>query len=201
MHWLSTLQPDRHCGRTGSHMIPPQLRFAPITQVPPPLQVEAAVTTPLTHLGSAQRVPDRYLRQAPVPLQVPSVPQLVAPWSWQVRLGSWPPAATEPQTPGDAARLQDWQTPSQRLLQQTPCAQKPLAHWASREHRFPCGSFPHEPPTQLLPVVQSALLVQVAPQRLPLQRLGAQLRTAGVTQAPAVQTLAAVQREVAASHD
>jgi hypothetical protein len=104
------------------------------------------------------------------------------------------------QIPCEPAALQVWQTPLQRPLQQTPCAQKLLKHSESCPHRVPSGFFPHEPFTQLLPAVQSALLVQLEPQRLPLHLLGAQSRAGGVTQAPAMHTLSATQRLVPVSH-
>ena len=120
MHWESLLHPERHWGRAGSHMIPGQAVMAPVTQVPFPLQVETAVTTPLLQRALAQTVPIRCLRHPPLPLQVPSLPQSEAGWSVQVPVGSSPPGGTERQIPGDAGRLHAWQTPLQGPLQQTP---------------------------------------------------------------------------------
>jgi hypothetical protein len=88
----------------------------------------------------------------------------------------------------------------QRPLQQTPCAQKLLKHSESCPHSVPSDFFPHEPLMQLFPAVQSALLAQLEPQRLPLHLLGIQSRAGGVTQAPPVHTLSATQRLVVASH-
>jgi hypothetical protein len=79
MHCESRLQPDRHWGIVGSHMIPGQSLLAPAWHVPVPLHSEAAVVTPLAHLAGAHWVPALYLRQPPLPLQVPSFPQLAAP--------------------------------------------------------------------------------------------------------------------------
>jgi hypothetical protein len=56
-----------------------QLKVAPPTQAPTPLQVEASVFTPATHFWAAQMVPAAYWRQPPAPLQAPSLPQLCAP--------------------------------------------------------------------------------------------------------------------------
>jgi hypothetical protein len=61
-------------------MIPWHEREAPATQVPVPLQREASVTVPAEQRAAAQTVPDAYRRQPPMPLHVPSVPQLAAPW-------------------------------------------------------------------------------------------------------------------------
>jgi hypothetical protein len=118
----------------------------------------------------------------------------------QVRVGSAPPDGTEMQIPCDPAALQVWQTPLQRPLQQTPCAQKLLKHSESCPHSVPSGFLPHEPLMQLFPAVQSALVVQLEPHRLLLHLLGVQSRAGGVTQAPAMQTLSATQRLVEALH-
>jgi hypothetical protein len=123
MHCESRLQPDRHWGRVGSHMMPGQAVMAPVTQVPLPSQVDMAVTTPLLQWASAQRVPGRCLRQPPLPLQVPSLPHPETGSSLQVPVGSSPPGGTDRQIPGDPGRLQAWQTPLQAPLQQTPWAQ------------------------------------------------------------------------------
>jgi hypothetical protein len=79
MHCESRLQPDRHWGSAGSHMIPGQSLLAPAWHAPVPLHSEAAVTTPPVHFAGAHCVPALYLRQPPLPLQVPSFPQLAAP--------------------------------------------------------------------------------------------------------------------------
>jgi len=48
---------------------------AGVTQVPLPLQVDAACALPLVQEAAPQLVPERAFRQAPAPLQVPSRPQ------------------------------------------------------------------------------------------------------------------------------
>jgi hypothetical protein len=58
MHWESRVQPERHWGRLGSHMMPGQGVVAPGWQVPL-LHWPGAVTTPSTHLAGEQRVPER----------------------------------------------------------------------------------------------------------------------------------------------
>jgi hypothetical protein len=75
--------------------------------VPAPSQVEASLLVPPLHVWGTQMVPAAYLRQAPAPLQAPSFPQLVAPWSLQLPVGSWPPAGTLLQVPATPGTLQD----------------------------------------------------------------------------------------------
>jgi hypothetical protein len=68
--------------------------------------------------------------------------------------------------------------PLQAVAQQTPWAQTPEAHSlaVSSEHGSPLGFFPQDPRTQTLGVAHWLSSEQRWPQRLPLQRLGAQLR-------------------------
>jgi hypothetical protein len=49
--------------------------------VPAPLQVRAGVNVEPLQVAPAQDVPAAYTRQAPLPLQNPSVPQVAAPAS------------------------------------------------------------------------------------------------------------------------
>jgi hypothetical protein len=73
------------------------------------------------------------------------------------------------QAPTVPASAQDWQVPPHALLQQTPCAQKPLLHSVPPAHAEPSGLRPQLEDVQTLPVVQSALVVQVASQLPALQ--------------------------------
>jgi hypothetical protein len=60
---------------------------------------------------------------------VPSNPQLVAALAGHsLAVRGVPPAATNEQTPGAAAVLQDLQVSVQAPSQQTPSTQNPLAH-------------------------------------------------------------------------
>jgi hypothetical protein len=93
--------------------------------------------------------------------------------------------------------LQAWQLPSQRLLQQTPWAQKLLAQSTSCEQRLPMACLPHDPSTQTLGAVHSELLWHELPQRLPLQVNGVHERPSGTEQAPPMHTPGAVQSLVA----
>jgi hypothetical protein len=177
-----------------------QVNDAPGTQVPPPSQVEANVLIPSTQLWGAQMIPAAYLPQPPAPLQAPSLPQLAAPWSRQAPVGSWPPSGTKLQVPAVPETLQDMQLPSQRLLQQTPSAQKLDAQSSSRPHRLPMGCLPHVPPMQTFWAEHSFLVVHEVPQRLPLHMKGVQGRASGTAHAPLRQTPSAVHSLVAGLH-
>jgi len=67
----------RHCPfppqTYGSHGC-----WAPGAQTPAPSQRPASVATAPAHDGATQVAPDAYSRQAPLPSQNPSVPQVVA---------------------------------------------------------------------------------------------------------------------------
>ena len=52
-----------------------------VPQVPAPSQVRGGVNVVPLQVEAVQVVPVAYLRQAPPPSQVPSVPQVEAPWS------------------------------------------------------------------------------------------------------------------------
>jgi hypothetical protein len=99
-----------------------------IGQLPLPLQVAAGVATPAAHEASRQGVPEGWLRQAPAPLQVPSVPQLVAGVTMHMPLGSATPEGTLVQVPTEPPTVQLRQPPAQASLQQTPSAQMPETH-------------------------------------------------------------------------
>jgi hypothetical protein len=115
-------------------------------------------------------------------------------------VGSRAPFGTALQVPRMPGTLQDWQTPSQRVLQQIPWAQKLEEQSASWAHRLPIGCCPHEPPAQTLGAAHSLLLPQALPQRLPLQVKGEQGRASGTAQAPPRQTPSAVHSLVAGLH-
>ena len=63
------------------------------------------------------------------------------------------------QIPIEPESAQLWQGPSQRLWQQTPCAQKPLRHSASAAQA--CSLRPQLPRTQALPSTQSCSVLQL----------------------------------------
>jgi hypothetical protein len=90
-----------------------------VTQVPAPLQVGAAVSTALEQEGEPQEVPLAGYRQAPLPSQVPSRPQVV-PAAVQrpfdeapATIGLQRPLACPVSVPEH-----DWQTPAHEFSQQ-----------------------------------------------------------------------------------
>lgn len=98
------------------------------------------LTAAPSQVPGPQIVPAMWLRQAPLPLQVPSRPQVEASDSGQV-LGrrGLSPAGTKPQRPGELGVLQDLQVSVQALLQQRPSTQKPLAQSPLQPHVTPFG--------------------------------------------------------------
>src|SRR5258706_7112133 len=89
---------------------------APPLHVPPCLSVVV-----LTQEAAEQLVPSGYFSQAPAPLQLPSVPQLIEPWSAQ--LPSLVPAGTAWQVPILPGTLHDRHEPHVADAQQTPSVQ------------------------------------------------------------------------------
>jgi hypothetical protein len=108
-------------------------------QVPVPLQREAAVSVPPVQAGSLQITPAPYLRQAPAPSQVPSLPQLVMPWSSHSFRGSNPASAGR-QIPTPPCKAHELQGPEQSVAQHTPSKQKPLRQSSGAEQDCPLGS-------------------------------------------------------------
>jgi len=53
--------------------------FVGVTHMPLPLHVDAGVSVDPVHVEAAQIVPAAYRRQAPLPLQEPSVPHIATP--------------------------------------------------------------------------------------------------------------------------
>jgi hypothetical protein len=120
----------------------------PAMQVPTPSQVDASRRVEPVQLPAAQTVPWAYLRQAPAPSHIPSLPQLVAPSSAHSLAGSVP-AGTGEQVPTLPAMLQASQAPMQALSQQTPSAQIPLEHSPGAVQSAPIDFFGmHVVPTQ-----------------------------------------------------
>ena len=89
------------------------------------------------------------------------------------------------QVPGDVATAHDWHVPAHAVRQQTPCAQKPLAHSLPSAHVAPGDLRPHEPLLHTEGETQSASAVHVPLQAEAPHLYGAQEDAAGVTQAPA----------------
>jgi hypothetical protein len=154
-----------------AHTYGVQGAFVTVWQTPIPLHSRAGVTVvELMQLATTQTVPWPYWRQAPAPLQLPSVPQLPAPWSahWVVGTGSWP-AAMLVHVPGVPASAHDLHVAVHAVAQQTPCAQMPLAQSVSAAHEAPLGRLVQTPLMQMFGATQSASAVQFVRQALPLQ--------------------------------
>jgi hypothetical protein len=120
-----------------------------------------------------------------LPSQKPVVPQLAAPAFVQLFVGSAPPDGTGVQVPAVAERAHDRHVPVQAVLQQTRCAQMPLAHSVPSAHVAPGDFRPHEPFVHIAGGPQSASAVQLALQAAAPQLKGKHEVAAGVTQMPA----------------
>jgi len=155
--------------------------------VPAPSQARPSVSVdPVAgHVGGAHGVPAAYRSHAPLPSQKPVVSQLAAPAFVHVFVGSVPPTGTGVQVPAVAASAHDRHVPVQAVLQQTLCAQKPLAHSAPSAQVAPGDLRPHEPFVHIAGGPQSASAVQLALQAEAPQRNGKHELAAGVTHAPA----------------
>jgi hypothetical protein len=111
-----------------------------VWQTPAPLQVRAGEYVEPRQDSPTHVVPDCHLRQAPKPSHWPSSPQLDIASGVQLLLGSVP-ALTGRQRPSVAPVLafaQALQVPPQADSQQTPSAQKPVAHAAELLQVAPC---------------------------------------------------------------
>jgi hypothetical protein len=97
-------------------------------------------------------------------LHSPVVPQVVAPWSLHVPVGSIPPAAIGEHVPAVPVSAQDRQLAVQVVAQQTPCAQTPLVHSLAAAHAAPLPLSPHDPPVHTAGATQSASAVQLLAQ-------------------------------------
>jgi hypothetical protein len=121
-----------------------------VTQEPAPLQVGAAVSDEPEQEGIPQVVPPAPNRQAPLPSQVPSRPQVV-PAAVQ-RPFEPPPATMFRQRPlfcPVSAEEQDMQRPVQPFSQQTLPTQAPVEHWLPAEQVVPLPSLAVQaPPAQ-----------------------------------------------------
>lgn len=100
------------------------------------------------------------------------MPQLEAPWSAHWFNGSCP-AGTVEQVPPVPVSAHDMQFPAHAVRQQTPCAQNPPLHSLPAVQAAPSGLRPQLDAVQTLPDVQSAPVVQLARQLVPLHTYGA----------------------------
>ncbi len=124
--FLSWVQASKHLvllQANGAHD-----RDGGAAQAPLASQADGPVYTLPVQASPAQAVPGLYLRQAPPPLQRPSVPQLAAPVSLQTLRVSSAPSGRLVQRPFDDGSEQLRQAPPQAESQQTPSTQKLEAH-------------------------------------------------------------------------
>ena len=154
-----------------------------VWQVPLPLQVRAGVKVVPEHAAPTQVVPVTYRRQAPAPLQVPSLPQAAAPPSVHWFSGS-APAATLVQVPSVPASAHDLHVAVQAVAQQTLCAQMPLAQSVLAVQALPLGRFVQTPVEQMLGDTQSVSTVQVVLHAPVPQPNGSHIDVVAVWQVP-----------------
>jgi hypothetical protein len=112
-----------------------------VLHVPAPLHVRAGVNELAAHVASTQTVPAPYLRQAPEPSHVPSVPHDGASWSVHWLSGSVP-AGTTLQVPKLPASAHDWHVPVQAVAQQMSWLQFPDAQSMAAAHAAPLDFLP-----------------------------------------------------------
>jgi len=166
--------------RNGKHEV-----AAGVEQVPAPSQIAPGVNVVVFvgQVAGRQGVPWAYRWHAPA-WHLPLRPQVSAPASRQVPVGSGCPSGTLVQMPIDAVSAHDLQALAQPLEQQTPCAQLPDSHSRLSAQKAPFGLRPQELSRHSFPVTQLASTVHDAKQRAPLQTNGAQAVASGVTHLP-----------------
>jgi hypothetical protein len=133
--------------------------FAPVLQLNPPAQVPVVdvwqapapvhsrgwtKVAPALQLPATHWVPLAYRRQAPEPLQVPSLPHVdtAAIAHWLATAGA-PPAGINEQVPILPVWLHDWQVPLQSRSQHTPCEHAPESHSSPIVQAALLGFLPH----------------------------------------------------------
>jgi len=129
-------------------------------QTPAPSQVRCGVSVDPTQVPAAHCVPAAQKRHRPLPLHIPSSPQVVATVAahWVAGVGGLPLAmlAHVPKLPAIA---HDLHVPVQAWLQQYPCAQKPESHSVAAVHAVPIGLSVQMLALQMLGATQSAAAV------------------------------------------
>jgi hypothetical protein len=79
MHWLLALHESKQAVPPVLQTKGAQSRDEPAPHLPWPSQVDSEVYFPAAHFAATHTVPGVYFRQPPVPLQVPSLPQVPFP--------------------------------------------------------------------------------------------------------------------------
>jgi hypothetical protein len=135
-------------------------RSIPAAQAPVASQRPATCAAPALHESMPQTVLIAYLRQAPLPSQKPSRPQVAAPASLHWPCRSWPSGTFlhVPSLPGTA---HDLHVPVQAVEQHLPSAQNVEKHSASAPQLAPIGFLPQLPATHVLGETQSTSVAQV----------------------------------------
>jgi hypothetical protein len=101
--------------------------------MPLPSQVRMPVALSPSQVPDLQRVPCAQRRQAPLPSQVPSFPQVAGVLAAHTEGSSGvAPHGTAAQRPREFGRLQAIQVCPQAVLQQTPSTQNPIRHSRSQ---------------------------------------------------------------------
>jgi hypothetical protein len=158
----SAVQVVRQAAPAASHLYFPHALVVAAAQTPAPSHPRDDVNVDPLQLAAAHDVPMTYLRHAPAPLHVPSLPHVEAAVSGHcvATSGGWPVAIGE-HVPTLPVTEHDMQVPVQALLQQTLFTQNPDAQsvFSPDEHVPPIGIFPQLMVTQVFPVVQSAAVV------------------------------------------
>ncbi len=108
------------------HTKAPQLLAVAAWQLPVPEQVGAGVNVVPVQVALPQTTEVAAWVQAPPPLQVPVLPQVVVTGHWPLGAATPPPMFEQLPSP---FRLQAWQVGQVAVPQQTPLVQKPLMHW------------------------------------------------------------------------
>ena len=111
----------------------PQVIEVAAAQPPVPLQNAAGVKVVPLQVEAAQLTLVAASVQAPLPLQVPVLPQVALTLHWPDGAGS--PDVIAEQVPSPS-RLQDRQVPQTSVMQQTPSVQNPEVHSSSTAQLF-----------------------------------------------------------------
>jgi hypothetical protein len=107
-------------------------------QLPSPSQVRMSSTESPWQVPALHSVPRGYFRQAPLPSQAPSRPQVPAELLGHMdeSMGR-APAGTAAHSPRELGRLHAMQVSPHEEVQHTPSTQKPVWHWRSQPHASP----------------------------------------------------------------
>jgi hypothetical protein len=115
---------------------------------------------------------------------LPLLPQLAAPLSRHVPVGSGWPSGTLVQMPIDVGCAHDLHALAQPVAQQTPCAQLPDEHSRLSAQNAPFSLSPQELSEHALPGRHCTSVAHAVKQRAPLQANGAQARASGAVHWP-----------------